>query len=266
AVAHHRDLVRHRERLRLVVRHVDAGDPELALEPLELEAHVLAQLRVEVRERLVEEEQGRLHHERAREREPLLLPARERGRVPRRELPELHDREHALDALAQLGAARPPPARQHLERERDVLEHVHVRPDRVRLEHHPEPALVRRHADPPLRGEEHAARDRDRPLVGRLEPRDRAQRRRLAAAGRAEQREELALVDLERDVVDGEHAAVLLLPRARERLDELADGEERHYASRTPMRAPSLYATATSTTSAPISITPSAESSVSRPS
>ena len=54
AVAHYGHLVRHRERLGLVVRHVDARKAEFALQPLELEAHVLSQLRVEVRERLVE--------------------------------------------------------------------------------------------------------------------------------------------------------------------------------------------------------------------
>ena len=49
-----------------------------------------------------------------------------------------------------------------------------------------------------------------RPLGHGLEPRDHAQRRRLAAARRAEQRDELALRDLERDVVDGGDVAVLL--------------------------------------------------------
>ena len=44
--------------------------------------------------------------------------------------------------------------------------------------------------------------ERDPPCVGRLEAGDAAQRRRLAAAARAEQDEELALLDLEVEVVD----------------------------------------------------------------
>ena len=43
---------------------------------------------------------------------------------------------------------------------------------------------------------------RIRPAVGRLEAGQHAQERGLAAAGRAQQREELALVDVEADIVD----------------------------------------------------------------
>ena len=50
--------------------------------------------------------------------------------------------------------------------------------------------------------------DPDAALVGDLEPGDQAQRRRLAAARRAEQHVERALVELERDAVDGAHLAV----------------------------------------------------------
>src|SRR6266704_2712351 len=59
----------------LVVGHVDRGDPQLALQAFQLEAHQLAQLRIEVGKRLVQEQQLRLHDERPREREALLLPA-----------------------------------------------------------------------------------------------------------------------------------------------------------------------------------------------
>src|SRR5216683_1684550 len=43
APVHHRELVRQRERLRLVMRDVDGGDADLALQPLELVAHLVAQ-------------------------------------------------------------------------------------------------------------------------------------------------------------------------------------------------------------------------------
>ena len=43
-----------------------------------------------------------------------------------------------------------------------------------------------------------------RPSVGCLEARQHAQQRSLAATGRAEQREELALVNVEREIVDGD--------------------------------------------------------------
>ena len=101
-LVHHRDLVRQRERLALVVRHVDGGDPQLALQPLQLEAHLLAQLGVEVGQRLVEQQQRRLHHQRARERQALLLAAGELGRLALGEVVELHGGEHAHHLVADL--------------------------------------------------------------------------------------------------------------------------------------------------------------------
>ena len=75
AVAHDDDRVAHRQRLFLVVGHVHERDPDLALEGLELELHLLAQLEVEGAERLVEEEHGGPVDERAGERDALLLAA-----------------------------------------------------------------------------------------------------------------------------------------------------------------------------------------------
>ena len=64
------------------MRDVDRGDAEPALELPQLDAHALTELRVEARERLVEEEQLRLSHERARERESLLLTSLEHPSIP----------------------------------------------------------------------------------------------------------------------------------------------------------------------------------------
>ena len=62
------DAVGERHRLFLVVRDVDGGDAERALQLAQLEARLEAQLGVEVGERLVEQEQARLAHDRARQR------------------------------------------------------------------------------------------------------------------------------------------------------------------------------------------------------
>ena len=77
------------------------------------------------------------------------------------------------------------------------------------------------------------------PLSGVSSPAIAAQRRRLAAARRAEQREELALLDLEADVVHREHAPGPIAAVRVERLDEIADAEHGQ-PSLTPIRAPSL--------------------------
>ena len=95
----------------------------------------------------------------------------------------------------------------HAQPERDVLEHVHVREERVGLEHHVDVPLGRRHV------RDVAAAQQDAAAARLLEARDHAQRRRLAAARGAEHREELALVDLEGDVVDGDDVVEALRHR-----------------------------------------------------
>ena len=57
--------------------HVDERDPDLALDPLQLDLQALAQLQVERAERLVEQQHRGPVDERAGERDALLLAARE---------------------------------------------------------------------------------------------------------------------------------------------------------------------------------------------
>jgi hypothetical protein len=71
-----------------------------------------------------------------------------------------------------------------LQAERDVLEHAHVRVERVVLEHHGDVAVLRRHVVHDV------ATDRDLAAGDFLQPRDHAQRGRLAAARRADQHDE----------------------------------------------------------------------------
>jgi hypothetical protein len=72
-----------------------------------------------------------------------------------------------------------------------------VREERVRLEDRVDVALVRRQSC------DVAVADQELALVWLLEARDQAQRRRLAAAGRAEQGQELAAADRQVEPVDG---------------------------------------------------------------
>ena len=237
ALLHHRDRGRERQRLDLVVGDVDGGDAELALEPLQLVAQRLAQLGVEVGQRLVEQQQRRLDDDRPGQREALLLATGELGGLAVGEVSELHGLEHLGDAVGDLLLARAFVALAHLQREGDVVEHRHVRPDRVGLEDHAEPALVGRHVEValPVAFEQRAVADDDPARVRALQAGDGAQRRRLAAARGAEEREHLALADGEADVVDGEHArgglgpvlgrlaAALAARLTREALDEVLD-------------------------------------------
>ena len=235
---HDGDVRGQRQRLDLVVGDVDRGDAQLALQPLELVAQRLAQLRVEVGQRLVEQQQRRLDDQGAGQREALLLTAGQLGRLAPGLRGELHRGEHPLDALGDLLLGGPVGALAHLQGERDVVEHGHVRPDGVGLEDHAQAALVGGHVHRAVAaldaaGEHHPVAHGDLPAVGLLEAGDGPQRGGLPAARGAEQGEQLTLLDLEGHVVDGEHrrvallGLVLLAPRllTGEGLDEVVDAK-----------------------------------------
>src|SRR5260370_27225910 len=103
----------------------------------------------------------------------------------------------------------------HLEAERDILVDRHVREQRIALEHEAGVALPRRQCGDVEVAEVHGA-------GGWLdEAGDDTQCRGLAAAGRAEQDEEFALGNVERNIIDGPEVAVGLgdatQPQARHR-------------------------------------------------
>ena len=192
AAVHHRDRVRHRHRLLLIVRDVDERDPHVVLDALQLELHLLAELEVERAERLVEQQHLRRVHERPRERDALLLAAGELPRLPllvALERDQAQDLAHAALQLRAADALAP-------QAERDVLADREVREERVALEDGVDVAPVRRPTGHVLVGEQDAARGR------LLEAADHPQRRRLAAAGGPEKREERAALDVEAEVVD----------------------------------------------------------------
>ena len=189
---HHRDAVGHRERLLLVVGHVDRGDPDLALQALELDLHVVAQLLVERAERLVEQQDGGAGDEGSRQRHALLLAARELAGIARavaRKLDEGEGLGHPPGDLRLVHAL-------HAQAEADVLDDGAVREEGVVLEHHPDA--------PPVRGHPGDAAAVDRHVAGvrRHEAGHRAQRGGLAAPGWPEEREELARGHRQRDPVE----------------------------------------------------------------
>ncbi len=162
AVVHDRDPVAHRERLFLVVRHVDERRPELVLNSLQLELELLAQLDVKSTERLVEEECRGTIDERARQRDSLLLSTRELRRTALLVSLELDHPEH----LVHSGTLLVLPELLQLEAERNVVVDRHVREERVVLEDHVHVPPVRRHVRDVVPAEQ------NRPLVGLLEARD----------------------------------------------------------------------------------------------
>jgi hypothetical protein len=144
---------------------------------------------MEVRERFVHQVDGRLAHDGARERDALLLAARELRRAPRQQVVEADAVRRRTDApvdVARGDAPRP-------QREGDVVEDGEVGIERVVLKHHRHVAAGGRDvvdlaiADPNGAG------------VDRLESGEQPQQRGLAAAGGAEQHQAFAVGDVEID-------------------------------------------------------------------
>ena len=78
---HDNDLIRHRQRLFLIVCDKDKGNADLLLNPLQLVLHLLAQLQVKCRQRLVEQQHLRLIDQRPCDRDTLLLSTGKQRRI-----------------------------------------------------------------------------------------------------------------------------------------------------------------------------------------
>ena len=182
------------------MRDHDGGDAEPALQRLDLVAQAHAHPRIERRQRLIEQQQRGRGRQRAGQRDALLLAARQLRRILGALLRHAHELQQLGDAGGDL-AARLAAVDEAVA---DVLHHGQVGEQRVGLEDDAEVALRRRQP------RDVAAADLDRAGVLHLEAGDHAQQRGLAAAGRPEEADELAALDLERDVIERREGAEAL--------------------------------------------------------
>ena len=196
---HDDDPVGHRERLLLVVRDVDEHEAELALEVAQLDPHPQLEQPVEVAERLVEEQRLRARHEHTGERDALLLATRERARLAVGELREADhlERLHRAPAPLLLRACRASSGRTRRSRARERCGKSAKCWKTV--------VVGRLSGVSPTRD---SPSSRISPARRLLVTADHPERRRLAAAGRTEQDDVLAVLDRQVDVVDGDDAAV----------------------------------------------------------
>jgi hypothetical protein len=197
------------------VRHVDHRRGSALLEILDLGADLDAELRVQVGQRLVEEEDGGLADERAAHRDALPLSAGELSGQALEQLLDVQHRGDALDARAAVVAAEAA----HAERELEVPARREMRVQRVVLEHHRDVPLLR------PEGVRHAVPDAERAARDLLEPGDQAKHRRLAASGGADRHEQLAVGNVERDVDER-------LRPARVRLRHVLEDDARHQSKK----------------------------------
>ena len=147
--------------------------------------------RVERAERLVEQQKRAVEQHGAQKGGALAHPAGEFARAPLGE---------AGQAEGLKLRQRPPPrfgARDalHLQPQRDIVEHGAPGEEQVFLGHVAEPGEA-------LLGAERLAVDQDFAAVGRVEPGDQVEQGALAAAGGPDERDEFAVGDIERDIVE----------------------------------------------------------------
>lgn len=152
----------------------------------------LAQLGIQVGQRLVQQDDRRAVDQGAADGHALLLAAGELVRVALSQLAQAQLVQHILNALAHFAAGHAA----QLERIGHVVEHGLVRPKRIRLEHQAQVAVLCRHFLARRAVVYQPIADADTPRLGAFEAGDRAQQGRLAAAGGAEQGHHFALAQV----------------------------------------------------------------------
>ena len=169
---HHGAAGRHCKRFILVMRHHHEGDANLVLQRCQLKAHRLAQLGVECRQGLIQQQHARPLGERPRKRHPLPLAAGKLVRLAIAQPVQLHECQHFLHPA---GAFRAAHAVQ-LQAIADIVGHAHVREHRIALKNRVHRPAVWRNS-----GHVHAI-DGDAAFARRFESGQHAQQCRLARA------------------------------------------------------------------------------------
>src|SRR5581483_11339654 len=210
AAVHDGDARRHGHRLDLVVGDVDDGLLQLVVQLLDLEPHLGAQLRVEVRERLVEEKDADVLDQRPPDRDALALAAGKLGGLPVVEVADLEELRRPVDAALDLGPVEALRGQPELQ----VPAHRLGRVERIGLEDHGEAAVLRVEVG-------HVAVADDDVPGGHLDQAgEQVEKRGLAAAGRPEEDQELAVLDGQVEILEN--------GKAPELLDDVLEADLRH--------------------------------------
>src|ERR1700683_2210056 len=201
AVPEYRDPVRERQRLSLIVGDVDRGQVQGPDQRRDLRAQAVAEADIQARQRLVHEKHRRLTPDkRPAHGDPLALSAGELTGLAGQFLADAEPVGHLAYFLVDQGKVG---LTRDLQREGDVLPHGHVREERALLEDHGNISLARLEVISALPAQPEITRG------GFLEPGDEPQDRGLPAAGRSEQHEYLAVIDVKVKVLHGQYATAV---------------------------------------------------------
>ena len=193
--------IRHGHGLLLVVGDVDDGHSQLPLNASHLVLHLLPQAAVQGSQGFVHQHQGRLEHQRPGDGHPLLLPAGKLARPPAFQPFQAHQFQRAADAFPNLDRVHPP----HFQGKGEVFPDGHVGKQGIVLEDDADVAFTRGEI---VYG---APADADAARGGYLKAGQHHQAGGLSGAGRAEQRQELALVNYQVQVPNHDSPTVVAL-------------------------------------------------------
>ena len=190
----------------------DRRDPQLAVDPLQVAHHHVARRRVERCNRFVGEDDLRLLGERPGDADALALPTREVGRPNVGLLDDLDalQRLHGdLDVVGGIQAEQRAPRRDPVQpAHQHVVQHRRAVDEVERLEDHPDVGTQVAHLTSGQPGDVDAV-DLEVPRRQRHEAVDRPHERRLARSGEPDDDDELAVGDLQVDVLQGVHPAAV---------------------------------------------------------
>ena len=136
---HHDNAVGHCHCFGLIVRDVHRGNPQTLLHPTNLHAHLHTKLRIQVRQRLIEEQNLRAHDHRSGQCNTLLLATGKLGRSAIRHRGQVHCSKCNIDLFLDFRCA----LLSQMQAVGHILTHAQVREQRVGLEHHRHGSLVR---------------------------------------------------------------------------------------------------------------------------
>ena len=132
ALVHDDDPVGQCHRLDLVMRHIDRGDFQLALQMLDLHPHAGAQLGVKVRQRFIHQEHLRRAHHGAGKGGALALATRQSAGFAIQIAAQFHHIGGLADQAVMVRLGHPA----HPQRKADILVNRHVGVKRIALKHH----------------------------------------------------------------------------------------------------------------------------------
>ena len=138
--AHHHHTVTQRQRLFLIVRHVDKRDTQFLVQLFQLDLHVVAHLQIQRTQRLVEQQHLGLVHNSARDSYTLLLTTAQGiylTLLVARQVRHFQRLTHFLLDRLRIFLLQ-------LQTEGDIIKHIQVREQRVFLEYGVYRALIRR--------------------------------------------------------------------------------------------------------------------------